>query len=267
MKKTEQIRGALDLLEEAVHLLRRAPLRLLLQYYLGSFPFVLGFLYFWADMSRGPFAHRHVTEAALGVSLLYIWMKCWQSVFCQSLYSHLMELEAQSFRFPRVLRLIATHLILQPYCVFVLPLSLLIVLPFGWAFAFFQNLLLIGDGSDLNLRKTIRTSWRLASIWATQNHRILMILSLFTIVVFVNLGVLMLFVPQLLKTLLGIETIFTLSGFHALNTTFLSVLVAVTYLCVDPLIAAVYTLRCFYGQSIESGADLVAELKGLAQAS
>jgi len=176
-------------------------------------------------------------------------------------------LEEQSFSFPRILRLVATHTILQPYCVFVLPISFLIVLPFGWTFAFFQNLLLIGNGNDLNLKETIRTSWRLASIWPAQNHRLLAILGIFTFVVFVNIGVLMLMVPQLLKTLLAIETIFTLSGFHVLNTTFLSVLVAITYLCVDPLTGAVYTLRCFYGKSIESGADLVAELKGLAKAS
>jgi hypothetical protein len=266
-KKTEEVHGALDLSEEGVHLIRRAPLRLLLQYYVGSFPFVIGFLYFWADMSRGAFAHRHISEAALGVSVLYIWMKCWQSVYCLNLYSRLSTQQEQTFPLKRILRIIATQMILQPYGVFLIPFSILIVLPFAWTFGFFQNVLVIGDGNDLNLRRIIRTSWRLASLWAAQNHRMLLIVTVFTFVVFINVGVLLLFLPQLLKMLFGIETIFTLSGFHVLNTTFLSVVVAITYLCVDPLIATVYTLRCFYGESIGSGADLVAELNGLAEAS
>jgi uncharacterized membrane protein len=34
-----------------------------------------------------------------------------------------------------------------------------------------------------------------------------------------------------------------------------------TYLCVDPILKTLYTLRCFYGESLESGEDLKAELK------
>lgn len=267
MSKPNQIRGALDLLEESVHLLRRAPYRLLLQYYVGAFPFILGFLYFWADMSRGAFAQNHVAESALGVSFLYIWMKCWQSAFCINLHSFLMEQEEQAFSFPRLLRLVATNLILQPYAIFVLPISALLILPFGWTIAFFQSLLVMGDAIDLDLRKVTRKSWRLACLWPAQNHRLLIVLSLFTVVVFLNLGLLMLFVPQMLKTLFGFETVFTLSGFHVFNTTFLSVLIGLTYLCVDPLLACVYTLRAFYGESVESGADLTSELKAIAKAS
>jgi hypothetical protein len=267
MRKPEQIRGALDILEEAVHLVRRIPLALLLQYYIGTFPFVLGFLYFWADMSRGAFAQNHVAESALGVSFLYIWMKCWQSVFCIDLLSFMMEQEQQTFSFRRVLRLLATNLILQPYAIFAIPISALLILPFGWTIAFFQSLLVVGDGMDMDLRRLIRRSWKLASLWPAQNHRILIVLTLFTGIVFLNLAILLLFGPGLLKTLFGIETVFTLSGFHALNTTFLSVLFGFTYLCVDLLLACVYTLRAFYGESLESGADLASELKAIAKAS
>jgi hypothetical protein len=266
-KKSDQIRGSLDLLEEAVHLLRQAPVKIMLLYFIGTFPFLLGFLYFWADMSRGPFAHRYVAEAALGVSLLYIWMKCWQSAFCTSVYSHLMGKPAEKYSVGRILRLVATQMILQPYSLFVQPVALLILLPFGWTFAFFQNLLLLGDGKDLDLRRIMRAGWRLASLWPAQNHRLLLVLLVSSVVVFLNIGIAVLIIPQLLNMLLGIETVFTLSGMQMLNTTFLSVIAALTYLCIDPLIAVVYTLRCFYGESIETGADLVADLKSLPEAS
>ena len=44
------------------------------------------------------------------------------------------------------------------------------------------------------------------------------------------------------------------------NTTFLAVTVAVAWLALDPLLKAVYTLRCFHGEARTDGADLLAEL-------
>ena len=265
--KADSGRGALDLLEESVHILRRISFRVLLTYFIGTLPFVAGFLYFWADMSRGPFAHRHVGEAAFGVSLLYIWMKCWQSVFCNKLYSGLMGHPEEKYSLARIVRLVSAQTILQPYSLIVLPSAFLVLLPFGWTFAFFQNLLVKANGQDLDLRNILRTSWQLGLLWPAQNHRVLFVLSLFILIVFLNIGIALLFLPSLLKSLFGIETIFSLSGFSMLNTTFLSIVGAFTYLCIDPLIAVLYTLRCFYGESIGTGADLISDLKNLPKAS
>ena len=268
MKKSlDSGRDSLDLLEEAVHLLRQAPLQVLFLYFIGAFPMILGFLYFWADMSRGPFAHRHVAEAAFGVALLYIWMKCWQSVFCARLLSHLLGQSPPKYFLPRVWNLVSIQTILQPLGLFLLPISFLILLPFGWMFAFFQNLLITGNGNDPDLRRVLRRSWRLATLWPSQNHRLLIVIALFGFVVFINIAVSMIMIPMLLRMLFGIETMFTLSGIHIFNTTFLAVAFALTYLCIDPLIAVVYTLRCFYGESIETGADLISNLKNLPKAS
>ena len=77
--------GAIELIEEAIHLLRAAPAATLATYYLGTLPFILGLLYFWADMGRSPFAFEHQAEAALGVAALFLWMKFWQAVFAANL--------------------------------------------------------------------------------------------------------------------------------------------------------------------------------------
>src|SRR4029079_1349495 len=45
------------------------------------------------------------------------------------------------------------------------------------------------------------------------------------------------------------------------NTTFFAVIVGVTYLCLDPLLKAIYVLRCFYGESLSTGEDLKVELR------
>ena len=78
-------KGAIGLLDEAVHLVRLAPAGALAGYYLGSMPFVLAALYFWADMSRSPFASGHVAGAALGLAGLFAWMKGWQSFYVRRL--------------------------------------------------------------------------------------------------------------------------------------------------------------------------------------
>ena len=66
--------------------------------------------------------------------------------------------------------------------------------------------------------------------------------------------------PMLLKSLFGLETVFSRGGLAILNTTFFASMVGVTFLCVDPILKTLYVLRCFYGESIQSGADLRAEL-------
>ena len=259
--KTKDSQGALDLMDEAVHLLRRAPFSILLCYFIGSGPFVLGLLYFWTDMAMSPFAARHCAEAAAGITLLYLWMKCWQSVYATRLYSYVANQPDPKFTASRVFRMIVQQTALQPYSFLILAIASLVFFPFGWIYAFYQNLSVIGNGKEHDVKKTRLKAWRLAMLWPGQNHRLIAIFFLFAVVVFFNLRALLFIVPFLIRTLLGIETVFTLSGEHFLNTTFLAVVFGMTYLAVNPLIKAVYVLRCFYGESLKSGADLVGELK------
>jgi len=82
--------------------------------------------------------------------------------------------------------------------------------------------------------------------------------------VFLNWIAVCLLLPGLAKTLFGIETMFARSVFSMLNTTFFAAMFGLTYLCVDPIVKAVYALRCFYGESLQSGEDLKVELKQFA---
>src|SRR5439155_908234 len=100
-----------------------------------------------------------------------------------------------------------------------------------------------------------------AQLWPRQNHLLLGVLLLFGLAVFLDLAVGLTTVPSLIKRLFGIETAFTRSRWSFLNTTFLATLCGLTYLCLDPLIKAVYLLRCFYGESLHTGEDLRAALK------
>lgn len=255
-RKHEKGTGAVDLLEQATVLLRSAPLEALACYYLGSLPFMLGLLWFWADMSRSPAAHLRLSGGALGLALLFIWMKVWQARFCSRLLTHLDGSQQR----PSLVSSILIQGGLQPWGFIVLPLAALVTLPLGWCYAFFQNLTAL-EGPDI--RSTLQTARRQALLWPGQNHLLICLLALIGLVLFINIAVSAFLLPRALKTLLGIETIFTRSNLLLLNSTFWATVVVMTHLCIDPLVKTCYLLRCYYGQSLSSGADLRAQLRRL----
>ena len=174
-------------------------------------------------MSMSPFAARYAMESALAIALLYLWMKFWQSIYATRLKCFAANEPPPRFTTSTILRRFEQQAILQPYSVFVLPLSFLAFLPFGWVFAFYHNLSLTANGEKSDAKEARRKAWQLASVWPGQNHRIIAIFFLFIFVVFLNLRAFLLMVPYLLRMLFGIETTITLSGEHIFNTTFLAV--------------------------------------------
>jgi len=253
--------NALDLSEQAVHLLRRHGTTALAEYYIGSLPFILGLLFFWSDMSRNPYAQWHCAPAAAGMALLFIWMKLWQVRFGHRLWWALQGSPAPSWPMRRLLVTTARQAGLHASGWIVLPIASLIVLPLGWIYAFYQNLAVMDGPDQQDTGTLIRKSLRQAALAPGQNHLVLSIMTLFGLLVLANIAVCLVILPQLLKRLLGIETVFTLSGIHLLNTTFLAVVCALTYLCVDPVVKTIYVLRCYYGEARQSGEDIRSGLK------
>jgi hypothetical protein len=80
-----------------------------------------------------------------------------------------------------------------------------------------------------------------------------------------NVGMALALLPWLLKILLGVETLFSISKTHLMNNTFFAVVCSLSYLCLDPLMKASYGLRCFYGESLQTGEDLKVELRSCAR--
>jgi hypothetical protein len=257
----QQGKSAFDLIEEATHLLRTAPVATLAVYYLGAIPFMLGLLYFWADMSRSPFASQHLAEAALGMAALFLWMKFWQVIFARRLRAQVAGETPPRLNFRRCVRIFLAQAIVHPSALFVLPVSLIPVLPFPWVYAFYQNVTALADGEPDKLSTLLKKSWKQATLWPRQNHIVLAILIVFGFYVFLNWTTVGFILPQLVKMLSGIESAFTKSPFSMLNTTFFAAMFGLTYLCVDPILKTIYALRCFYGESLKSGEDLKAELK------
>jgi hypothetical protein len=265
MKKApkQHSKSAILLLEEAVHLLRKAPLFLLSGYYIGTLPFILGLFYFWADMSRSADAQSYHAVASLGIALLYIWMKCWHVVFAARVKMNISGQPLPQWSFQRILSLAATQTLIHATAFFILPLAALIAIPFGWCYAFYQNVTAEAITELSDLKALCKKAWFQARLWPRQNHILLLIFFVFGIIVFLNIASAIYILPHLLKKFLGIESMFTLSGSHVINTTFWVVTIGISYLCMNPLVKTVYVLRCFYGAALRSGDDLKTELKGL----
>ncbi|HEX3628166.1 MAG TPA: DUF4129 domain-containing protein [Verrucomicrobiae bacterium] len=264
-QRRQQGHRALDLIEEAVHLLRTTPTATLAVYYLGTMPFVLGLLFFWADMSRNPFAPGRLADASLAMGLLFLWMKFWQTIFARRIRAQRAAQAAPPLGFRQGVRILMTQMIWQPFGLFLIPISLFTVLPFAWVYAFYQNLTTLDNGNT-SPGQVFKKSWRQAGLWPGQNNIAILIFLGFAVFVFLNWAIFCLALPDLCKTLLGIESKFTQSPRSLLNTTFFAGMFGLTYLCVDPILKTFYTLRCFYGESAESGEDLKAELKEFALA-
>ncbi len=254
-------KSAIRIIEEAVHLLRSAPGSLLAGYYLGSAPFVLGLMYFWADMSRSANAGEHHTMAALSLAFLYVWMKFWQTVFTHQVRAHMTGEPPYRWSLRRITSVAATQSLIQSTRFIVLPVAGVVLIPFGFCYAFYQNAAAHTEEDAQTVKSTCKWAWRQAGLWPRQNHLLIGIFWIFGVVIFLNISFAAFIIPQMVKTLFGVDSIFTLSGIRMiLNTTFWIAMLGMTYLCLDPFIKTVYVLRCFYGSALKSGEDLKKEL-------
>ena len=256
-------RPASDLIEEAVRLLRGAPLSAWLVYFAGTVPGMLAALYFLSDMSRSADAAGRLAQSAVAMGSVWLWMKCCQAVFTCRLRSELLLLDPPRWTPARLARLAVAQIALQPFGLILRPLALFLVLPYWFTATFFQNVTILGDGGHGGLWALCRRAFAQAVRWPLQMHLAALLLKVFGFFVWLNIVIAMFLAPQLGKMFTGIETQFTQHPMGLINPTFFAATFAALYLCLDPLRKAIQVLRCFYGSSLRSGADLEVQLKAV----
>ena len=114
-------------------------------------------------------------------------MKCWQTVFARNLRARVSAEPPSPWTIRRFLRVLALHTAWQPSGLFLLPLALVPALPFGWLYAFYQNVTALADGHSGDAKAVVKKSWQQAVLWPRQNHAVLSILIAFGRAVFLNL--------------------------------------------------------------------------------
>jgi len=260
-RRTE--RTSLQILEESFHLVRRTDPKNLLVLYAGMVPFVLGLLYFTADMTRPGRDTTGPGGIALVMAALYFAMRACQAAFCARLWS-----ELQPGR-PRAsagagFRSLAALFLIQSIQVPLLAVAAFFVIPLPWALATLQNataLSLASPGARPGLRELAGRSLRYSHEDWPQNHGVLLVFAFVALFTWLNLLASAVILFQFSGSLLGIESVFTMNPGAALgNSVFLLATMLAAYLALSPMLKSVYVLRCFYASSRESGADLLARL-------
>jgi hypothetical protein len=246
----ENQRPAIEILEQAVNLLRSTP-RASIFYLIGAIPFTLALLVFLNDMTLSPYAFDHLAEASLGLAALYVWKNTWQAIFAARLYQTLSPSETRPIS---IFRAFLIQCALQPA-------GLAFPLPFPWLTAFFRNVAMF---TAIGAPNAIRTARRQALLWTGQTWTILSIVSLAFLLLFLNTMIAIFAIPQLARSFLGVEGDFARAGTGLLSPSTLAVALALAWIVIDPLLDAVFVLRCFYGESIATGEDLRAPLRKLA---
>lgn len=252
-RKTDSSPSALQLVEEAVHLARGSEPGDLAWYYAGAVPWVLGLLGYWAHISWFYPEGGKLAWMSLGLVLLFAWLKT-----CQAIYSWRLLARRRSAPVPVVsLRglpsLMFRQIRLHASSFVVLPVAAILSFPLGFVYGYYQHL----SASSGPEEQGSGDAWMLARLWPMQSHIALLLISVFSLTVWINILVCFGALPSLLNSLLGLENLFGLGGWSMMNTTFLLASVLAGWLVVDPLVKAYHVLRCFHGRAVCGGEDLL----------
>jgi hypothetical protein len=105
-------------------------------------------------------------------------------------------------------------------------------------------------------------SYKLAGLWPRQNVQAHLFLAGFGPCVILNVVSALVAAPSLLKTLFGVETVFTRSSAAYVNSTFFLMALALSWALLDPFVKAIHAWRCFHGLARRTGMDLRLALEG-----
>ncbi len=254
--------GGLSHLEDAVHLLRQAPLATFLCHWTGSLPFALGLLRYWNDITNPRTSDSTCALEALVLALLLLWMNCWRAVFAGRLQRQLSGATDTPWTRLRIWRLAAGQGFFGATKLPMMAIALLVMFPLAATVAFYRNTAVLSGREDLDPRQVMARARELAGRQTAQSWTLLPILTFLWLLVAVNLAVFLGLLPQLVRILTGYESAFSRSGaFFVLNPLFAMLVIAVSWIAFDPFIQAVYGVRCFRGESMETGEDLRAGLR------
>jgi hypothetical protein len=249
--------GTIAVLEETVHLLRRAPVSTLLCHWAGSIPFAAGLLVFWNDLTSVRLSDQRCALEALGLAVLLLWMNCWRAVFAGRLRRQLSGAANPRWTGRRALNLVASQSAVGAAKLVVLPVAALVCFPFASTVAFFRNAAVLSDRDDLDAPQLIAKARRLASVHAGQSWAVLPLLALLALVTAANLALTFALLPFLVRMLTGAESEFNRAGMFFVESPLFLILVLVsTWLFLDPFVQALYVVRCFHGESVATGDDL-----------
>jgi hypothetical protein len=237
-------RTGIELLEESVDLLRRAPAGVWAWYFAGAVPFFGATLIFWTAMS-GSLAVPDPLWWALPLALLFGWRQYARAWFASGLYGILSGGETPRHRFAALAAVWLAGIARIP----------LLIVPFPAVIALFRNISVSAARSD-NPLGAFRRAGGLAARGGDQISALLTLV-LASLVIWINVITGMLFLPALFQILTGEDLLVLRTPGAFLNSAVMVASFILTWTIVDCVLTAFYALRVFYGESEETGADLL----------
>ena len=267
MARTVSQPSALAILDAAFHLLRTAPMSCLAAYYTGTLPFLWAFLFFWTQLSHSTRAAGVVDALSVLCGVAFVWMCCWQTASLASLRAHLLGAAPLPWTIRRAVRLVTLQTLVQSLSLVLLPLAATTFVGFPWAYSFFQHFACVApDVGPANIRKAAADSRARAAQWWEQALFLMLLVALLALFVFANFVLLLLILPELVKMLTGVESVWERSLRYTLNSTLFAVAAALAYAVIDPLVKTAFLIRGFHIDAIRTGVDLEPRRRALVSA-
>jgi Domain of unknown function (DUF4129) len=264
----------IDLLEEAIHLLRRAPIETYAFFLAGITPFILSLFDFCSEMSYSDLAAINLSGYALALALSYSWMKGFQHLACRRLVLAYCGELPDNGKFGSVLRAWFSQAAFHPIGLFAKPMAAIasipgyltfipqLMLPALVTFAFFQNASVVITGKRGDFEKC----WQLTANRVRATAALSLLLTLLRIIIFLNVFSTIGVLPYLLKALFGIDTFLSRDFRWLISFTYFVGTCLIAYFAVDLLIKAVHVIRVCQAQAQTSGKDLQRSLLTLTTA-
>jgi hypothetical protein len=252
----------IDLLEEAIHLLRRTSAIMYAYYILGVTPFALLFFQLLADASYHRYLAEHLGDSVIRLALAYSWMKGFQALACQRLLASYSG-EPVPRRGPlELLRLWSAQCAIQPWGILIKPMAFIALVPSPFVDAFFQTASIVMTGNRGDFMRCVQLSTGKIGPGLILNG----IIFTFRIVMFACVYSTLATLPFLCKMLFGVETLLTHNFQWLLSVPFLIGTGFVSYFIIDLLLKSFYVIRLRRIECETSGKDLVYRLAELGYA-
>ena len=252
--------SVLHTVEQATELLRRCGVGAWAWWFAGSAPFAVALLHFVSDMSQAASAADRLPGSALVLALVYWWMKITQAVFSDRLLRQLRgDNEPAPLPFRGKLRFVTSMAVIHCTTPWVLPMSLLAMLPFGWAYAAYHNVSILALATFRNggrTRDLINAALAQSKYRQGQNHVLMLMLVTISCVVWLNWHSGAFLGAYLSHSITGAENPVSRHPMMMLSSGILATTIMLSYVVVGPFVKALYTIRCFYSLSRRNGEDI-----------
>jgi hypothetical protein len=110
-------------------------------------------------------------------------MKTCQTRYCRHLLAHLSGTPLPRWTLGQFARTASLQTAIQSSGFLLLPLAMLITLPFGWVYAAYQSATVLDNGKHRSTKSLISDSIAQAKLWPRQNHIVIWLLSPFLLLV------------------------------------------------------------------------------------